>query len=89
MATLISSMIVRVKPEKADEILAQLKKIPDVETYGVHKEENIILVAEGRDVGQIENLVAYINQEFADVVGVYPTYLSWDEDIENTTADET
>lgn len=87
MATLISSMIVRVKPEKADEILAQLARIPDVETHGVHKKENIIVVAEGRDVGQIENLIAYINQEFRDVVGVYPTYLNWDEDIENTAAE--
>ncbi len=87
MAALISSMIVRVKPEKADEILAQLAKIPDVETHGVHKEENIILVAEGKDVGQIENLVTYINQEFRGVVGVYPTYFNWDEDIESTAAE--
>ena len=87
MATLISSMIVRVKPEKAEEIAQQLKKIPNVETHGVHKEENIILVAEGRDVRQIENLVTYINQEFPDVAGVYPTYLNWDEDMEdNETA---
>ena len=87
MATLISSMIVRVKPEKADEILAHLAKIPDVETHGVHKKENIIVVAEGRDVEQIEALVVSINQEFKDVVGVYPTYLNWDEDIERTAAE--
>ena len=88
MATLISSMIVRVKPAKADEILVQLEKIPNVETHGVHKEENIILVAEGRDVRQIENLVTYINQEFPDVAGVYPTYLNWDEDIEDSETAE-
>jgi nitrate reductase NapAB chaperone NapD len=81
-------MIVRVKAEKAEEIAQQLKKIPNVETHGVHKEENIILVAEGRDVRQIENLVAYINQEFPDVAGVYPTYLNWDEDIQESEAAE-
>ncbi len=89
MATLIASMIVRVIPEKADEIIQQLEKIPSVDTHGIHKNENIIIVAEGRDVLQIDNLVTFINQEFPDVLGVYPTYLNWDEDIEVNKSAET
>lgn len=87
MSTLISSMIVRVVPDKAEEVLQQLDKIPNVETHGLHKEENIIVVAEGRDVRQIENLISYINREFPDVTGVYPTYLNWDENMENPSVD--
>lgn len=76
---LIAGMIVKVDPERAGEVARQLGRIPNVSTYGVHKEENIVLVAEGHDEGQLENLARYIVGTFEGVRGVYPTFIGSDE----------
>jgi nitrate reductase NapAB chaperone NapD len=79
---LIASMIVKVVPEKAEEVAQSLGRIPNVTTYGVHKENNIIVVAEAHDVEQLENLSKYLMMEYENVLGVFPTYLTSDEDEE-------
>lgn len=77
---IIASMIVKVVPEKAEDIAQQLRRIPNVTTYGVHKENNIIVVAEAHDEEQLQNLSKYIMEEFEDVWGVFPTYMTSDEE---------
>jgi len=78
---LIASMIVKVVPEKAEEVVQSLGRIPNVTTYGVHKENNLILVAEAHDVEQLENLSKYIMNTFDEVLGVFPTYVTADEGV--------
>jgi len=77
---LIASMIVKSVPEKAEETAQLLGRIPNVTTYGVHKDNNIIVVAEAHDVKQLENLSKYLLNEYDDVIGVFPTYLRWDDE---------
>ncbi len=77
---LIASMIVKVVPEKAEEVTQQLERIPNVTTYGVHKEKNLIIVAEAHDAEQLENLSKYIMNTFDGVLGVFPTYVTADEE---------
>lgn len=76
---LITSMIVRALPEKVHALSRLLDKIPNVSTHGVHKQEYIIVVAETRDVPQLENLISYIANEFDDVLEVFTTYANWEE----------
>ncbi|MDZ7291555.1 MAG: chaperone NapD [candidate division KSB1 bacterium] len=77
---LIASMIVKVVPEKAEEVMQQLRRVPNVTTYGVHKENNLIIVAEAHDAEQLENLSKYLTTEFEGVLGVFPTYVTADEE---------
>jgi nitrate reductase NapAB chaperone NapD len=77
---LIASSIVKVVPEKAEEVRELLNQIPKVTTYGIHKESNIIIVAEAHDVEQLESLNNYILEQFPDVLAVFPTYLTSDEE---------
>ncbi len=72
---LISSMLVKVIPEKADEIAQLLERIPNVTNYGVHNENNIVIVVESHDKEQLENLCKYIMESYEDVLGVFPTYV--------------
>lgn len=75
---LIASMIVKAPSEKAPEIAAALEKIPGLTLYGVHKENNIIVVAEAETAGELEKLSESIMMEFPEVLGVFPTYLTSD-----------
>ena len=79
----IASMIIRVNPQKAQQIADELEELDNVTTYGVHKEENIVLVAEALEVKELENLSRYILETYDDVIGVFPTYLTYDEETEN------
>ncbi len=76
----IASMIVKVFPEKAQNVLTQLERIENVTTYGIHKKENIIVVAEAPEVKELEMLTRYIMDTFEDVTGVFPTYLTYDDE---------
>jgi|GEM_PF-5726827 len=76
---LITSMIVQAVPEKIHALSRLLEKIPNVSTHGIHKGEYLILVAETRDVPQLENLISYIANDFDDVLGVFTTYANWEE----------
>lgn len=75
---LIASMIVKAEPELAEEVSRQLGRAPGVTTYGVHKEVNIVVVAEAHDVEQLENLSRYILDNFEGAWGVYPTFVGSD-----------
>lgn len=75
---LVASMIVKITPEKAEEVAQQLERIPNVTTYGVHKQNNIIVVVEAHDEAQLENFSKYITEEFDGVLGVFPTFVAVD-----------
>ncbi len=77
---LIASMIVKVMPDKAEEIALFLERLPNVTNYGVHKENNIIVVIEAHDEEQLENLAKYILDSYEDVLGVFPTFVGSDEE---------
>jgi nitrate reductase NapAB chaperone NapD len=77
---LVASMIVKTDPGRAEEVSRQLGRIPNVTTYGVHREENIVLVAEAHDEAQLENLARYIMDTFEEAWGVFPTFVGTDEE---------
>ena len=77
---LVASMIVKTTPERAEEVARQLGRMPNVTSYGVHGEENIVLVAEAHDEAQLANLSRYILDTFEDAWGVFPTFVGSDAD---------
>jgi nitrate reductase NapAB chaperone NapD len=83
---LVASMVVKVEPEHAAEAARQLGRIPGVTTYGVHKEENIVVVAEAHDEGQLENLARYIMGNFEGVWGIYPTFVASEDSLDDVQA---
>ncbi len=76
---IVASMIIKVKPEKAEETAKLISEIPSITTYGVHKEDNIIAVIEAETGKELESLSQSILREFENVLGLYPTYLTTDE----------
>lgn len=76
---LIASMIVKVVAAEAEAVQAQLRRLPHVTTYGIHKEDNIILVAEARSVEELEKLSLHLTHEITGVLGVFPTYVTEEE----------
>lgn len=78
---IISSMIIKALPENIDELVLELNNIPSVTTYGVHKEENIIVLVEADSEDQLKDLSRYINSEFDGVLGTYPTFIGSEEEM--------
>ncbi|MEX1276062.1 MAG: chaperone NapD [Bacteroidota bacterium] len=81
----IASMIVKTAPERAEEAVLSLNRIPHVSTHGIYKESNIIVVAEADRVEDLTDLSRYILNEFEGVLGVFPTFLSSDQAIQETS----
>ncbi len=77
---LIASMIVKVLPEKAIETEKLMEQYPNVTTYGVHKDNNIIIVVEANDAQELESLSRRIMNAHEAVLGVFPTYVTTDEE---------
>ncbi|MDZ7767538.1 MAG: chaperone NapD [Melioribacteraceae bacterium] len=54
---IIASMIIKALPENIDELVLELNNIPSVTTYGVHKEENIIVLVEADSGRSIKRFI--------------------------------
>ncbi len=76
---MISSLIIRTRQGKAETVLSELQKIPKVTTYGIHRGNNIIMVAETHDVQQLEHLIDFIRENIENVLSVAPTYINFEE----------
>ena len=81
----IASMIVKTAPERAEEVVLSLNRIPHVSTHGIYKESSIIVVAEANRIEDLSDLSRYILNEFEGVLGVFPTFLSSDQAIRETS----
>lgn len=77
---LITSMIVKVTPSKAMEVSRLLGHIPQLAVYGVHKGENIIVVAETATANEVENLFRQITSRSADVLGICQSNITSDSE---------
>jgi nitrate reductase NapAB chaperone NapD len=86
---LVASMVVKVDPAQAEEVSRQIGRVPGLTTYGVHKEENVVVVAEAHDEAQLENMARYILENFEGAWGVFPTFVGSDRDPSMTVASTT
>ncbi len=78
----ISGVVILIDPEKSQEIFDTLKKLDGVTTYGLHKERYIIAVFEAETSKELEKMSKRISREIDGVLGVYPVYLNFEEEIE-------
>jgi len=58
---------------KAEEIVRLLQRTPNVTCYGVHGRNHVVILAEGHDEQQLENLRDYILNSYEDVQSVSST----------------
>ena len=78
----ISGVVILIEPEKSQEIFNALKKTDGVTTYGLHKECYIVAVFESETSKELETISGQISKEIDGVLGVYPTYLHFEDEIE-------
>lgn len=76
---LITGIIVKTLPDKAEQTMQQLQAYPQVTTYGVYRGDNIVAVVEAEAAVELETLSRQIVEECDDALGVYPAYLTSDE----------
>jgi nitrate reductase NapAB chaperone NapD len=74
-------MIVKTLKDKAEEVALQLKRIPNVSTHGIYKEDNIVVVLEAEREEELENLSRYIMSEFEGILGIYPTFVGSEDNV--------
>ncbi len=85
----IAGVVIYTQPQKSMEVLDQLKKIENVTTYGVHKGNSIIAVFEANTSRELEQLSDRISMEIPGILGIYPAYVNFELDEENTQETET
>jgi len=76
----IAGVLVLTRPEESEEVLMKLSHIENVTTYGIHKENYIIAVLEGDTPRALEKLSESMTSEISGVIGVYPTYVNYEDE---------
>lgn len=77
----IAGLIIMTQPDKADQVLDELKQVTEITTYGVHKENYIIAVLDTTTVEDLKVISTSILNDIPNVMGVYPSSVNY-EDLE-------
>ncbi len=78
----IAGVVVITDKKKTNDALNMLEEMENVSTYGVHKENHIIVVLEGKDEEDLEAMTARISADIPGILGVYPTYVTFEDESE-------
>ncbi len=76
----IAGVVILTEKNKTEDVLIQLKKIENVTTYGIHKDNYIIAVFEGDTTTDLEKINNHIITETDGVMGIYPAYVNYEEE---------
>ncbi len=79
----IAGVVIIINPARTEDVLNKLDMIPGITTYGVHKENHIIAVFEGDTSKSLEKLSKRVQEEIPGILGVYPTYVNFEDELEN------
>jgi len=75
----IAGVVILTQEDKTLQVLNELQKVENVTTYGVHKDNNIIAVFEGKTPKDLERLNDKIVKEISGILGVYPAYVNYED----------
>lgn len=79
---LIAGVVIITDQQHTMQALEQIQQIENVSTYGIHKDFHIIAVFEGETPKALENLSDDIMKNIDGVLGVYPTYINYEQEPE-------
>ncbi len=75
----IAGVVILTRKEEASQVLNRLQNMENVTTYGVHKENNIIAVLEGRTPKELERINDKLVKEIPGILGIYPAYVNYED----------
>ena len=75
----IAGLVIMTKPDKADEVLDELKQVSGITTYGIHKDNNIIAVLDTTSIEALKSTSLHILNDIPNVMGVYPSSVNYDD----------
>jgi nitrate reductase NapAB chaperone NapD len=76
----IAGVVIVTAENEAEEALVKINAMENVTTYGIHKENNIVAVFEGESPKALERLNDKILKEVKGVLGVYPSYVNYEDE---------
>lgn len=76
----IAGVVILTEKEKTNAVLEELNTTPNITTYGIHKENNIIAVFEAENSKDMEKISNHISKNISGIVGVYPSYVSYEDE---------
>jgi len=75
----IAGMVIISKREKARDVLEALEGDPQITTYGLHQETDIVAVFEAKTIEGLEQLSDRVQREIDGVIGVFPAYVHFED----------
>jgi nitrate reductase NapAB chaperone NapD len=75
----IVGLLVQAGKEDLPAVEARLQELPELSTYGAHKEQYIVVVAEA-PAGQLQDVVARINR-LKGVLATYTAYVTMEDEL--------
>ncbi len=78
----IAGVVIATQPKKTMYVVDQLNQTPQVTTYGVYNDSQIVAVFESDTAKGLEKLSNEIQEQIDGILGIYPTYVTFEDEME-------
>lgn len=75
----IAGVLILTEPKLSDKVLVELNTVKNITTYGIHKNNHIVAVIEADSIEELERVAKLVTTDIQGVIGVYPTYVNYEE----------
>ncbi len=79
----IAGVVIATQPQKAMHVMEQLNKTPQVTTYGVYNDSQIVAVFESDTANGLKELSKEIQENIDGILGIYPSYVTFEDEMED------
>lgn len=77
----IAGVTILTERKKTMDVLNQLQSIRNLTTYGIHKENYIVAVLEADKSSDLEQMTEKLKEEIPGVLGIYPAYINFEDEL--------
>ncbi len=78
----IAGVVIAAQPQKAMHVVEELNKTPQVTTYGVYNDSQIVAVFESDTANGLKKLSEKILKNIDGILGIYPSYVTFEDEME-------
>ncbi len=79
----IAGVVIVTQRDKAMQVLEKLNEMPQITTYGVHNDVDIVAVMEADSARSLEKLSTDIQEKIDGILGFYPAYVTYEDELED------
>ncbi len=77
----IAGVVVLSSKNDIQRVYENLQKHPQITTYGIHQEQYVVAVVETAPGEDMEQLLNQIQEQEPSILGIYPAYINFEDEV--------